>query len=274
MQAPVSVIIPCYRCTDTIARALESVARQSWQAQEIFLVEDCSCDAGQTLALLYRLQQSYAQLPIQVIELERNQGPGGARNAGWSLATCPYLAFLDADDSWHPRKLEIQYQWMAAHPDVVLTTSQTLRLQGGERVTELTPMPKSHAIRGRSLLLFNCFATRAVMLQRNIALRFDPEKRHAEDYLLWLRMVLGGMPAALIELPLAYSYKSDYGVEGISADLWKMHAGELDTFSRVRREGLLSLAAYGVAIAFSSAKFLRRLLLCMLLQRQSAGAKA
>ena len=95
MRCPVSVIIPCYRCADTIERAVESVALQTSPPQEIFLVEDCSDDTGKTLQTLQRLKQIYQdKFEINIIVLKTNNGPGGARNAGWSEATQPYLAFL------------------------------------------------------------------------------------------------------------------------------------------------------------------------------------
>jgi len=104
MQAPVSVIIPCYRCADTIGRAVESMIWQTLPPKEILLVEDYSQDEGKTLASLYDLQRKFQdKITIKVIPLLKNGGPGGARNTGWDEAQQPYLAFLDADDSWHPR---------------------------------------------------------------------------------------------------------------------------------------------------------------------------
>ena len=64
-RAPVSVIIPCYRCTQTIARALASIARQTLAPEEVLLVEDCSNDGGKTLDLLYRLLQEYQDYQVE-----------------------------------------------------------------------------------------------------------------------------------------------------------------------------------------------------------------
>src|SRR5690606_29412442 len=58
---------------------------------------------------------------IRVVPLELNGGAAAARNAGWNSATGKYVAFLDADDTWHPQKIEVQYKWMEAHPEVGLT---------------------------------------------------------------------------------------------------------------------------------------------------------
>lgn len=260
MRSPVSVVIPCYRCADTIGRAVESVIMQTLPPEEIILVEDCSNDGGRTAAALQQLQQSYQnKAVIKIIALPRNRGPGGARNAGWSEAGQPYVAFLDADDSWHACKLEVQYQWMAMHPAVTLTGHQSRQMENGRPPEELPGAPVARVIRGRALLLSNRFPARSVMLRRDNSYRFDPAKRYAEDYLLWLQIVLHGGQAVLLELPLAYSYKADFGGVGLSGNAWEMEKGELDTYTRIFREGLISWAAYIGCVMISLLKFLRRL---------------
>ena len=105
-QESISVIIPCYRCSDTIERAVASVVAQTLQPAEVILVDDCSGDG--TLATLNKIQAHYPQGWVQVIECSVNGGAGTARNAGWAAATQTYLAFLDADDIWLPEKLKSQ----------------------------------------------------------------------------------------------------------------------------------------------------------------------
>ena len=79
--APVSVVIPCYRCAATIKRAVQSVLAQTVLPAEIILVDDFSDDAGQTLGALHEMQRLDARLPIRLISLRQNGGPGTARNA-------------------------------------------------------------------------------------------------------------------------------------------------------------------------------------------------
>ncbi len=79
--APVSVIIPCYRATLTIDRAITSVARQSLRPIEIIFVDDGSGDA--TVDMLYAIQGRYGGDWIKVIPLPVNGGPSVARNIGW-----------------------------------------------------------------------------------------------------------------------------------------------------------------------------------------------
>ncbi len=260
MAAEISVIIPCYRCADTIERAFDSVARQTLRPKEVILVEDCSNDGGKTIGKLNELRDRYKGSldSVVVVRHERNAGPAASRNTGWDRAAQPYIAFLDADDSWHPNKLEIQYAWMTSHSDAVLTGHSTVYLETEDPLPELPAQWVVRPVRKYLLLLSNRFPTRSVMLLRDVAFRFDPAKRHAEDYLLWLRIVLSGKNAYKLELPLAYSYKPEFGAGGLSKNLWTMERGELDTFRQLYRSGDISWLALMLVAGFSLVKFLRR----------------
>lgn len=260
MQSPVSVIIPCYRCADTIERAVESVINQTLPPKEILLVEDCSEDAGITLALLYQLQQKFqGEISLSVIPLKQNGGPGSARNIGWDAAKGIFIAFQDADDAWHPRKLEFQYHWMQSHPEVALSGHGTTRLETNEVPdTSIGPL-NSYSINAFKLLLSNRFPARSVMIRKDIPFHFSPGKRYAEDYLLWLQIVLTGYRACYLDASLAFSYKADFGGAGLSRHLWKHEQGELATFGQLYREGLISIVTYIAVSALSFLKFLKRL---------------
>lgn len=254
---PVSVIIPCYRCADTIRRAVDSVLAQTLPAHEIILVDDCSND-GKTLDVLEQLRQRYPDANIRILGLEKNGGPGSARNAGWDAATQPYIAFLDADDSWHPEKLEIQYRWMAAHPDVVLTGHPSVMLVDGMTSPKLPDDVVAKRVRKNGLLISNRFPTRSVMLKREVSYRFIPGKRYAEDYLLWLTIVLGGRVAWVLDIPMAYSFKEEFGDGGLTGNLWKSEQGELDTYKRLFLARDISLFALILCSSLSLLKYVRR----------------
>ena len=260
MRAPVSVVIPCYRCSETIDRAVESVIRQTCPPKEILLVEDRSNDGGLTLAALHRLEESHrGHFYIRVIQLNENVGPGCARNEGWNLAQETYISFLDADDSWHERKLELQHQWMDAHPEVMMTGHKSSLWLPANKFAEVSEQLKAQQVHGRAMLISNRFPTRTVMLRRNLPCRFDSTKRHAEDYLLWLQIVLGGWQAWFIDATLAYSYKEEFGKAGLSKHLWQMERGVLDSLHRICGEKLISHTACLFAMLFSILKFIRRL---------------
>lgn len=260
MKAPVSVIIPCYRCDATIERAVRSIVLQTMVPEEVILVEDSSGDDEKTVGALNHVAEKYRGEieTLSVHKLERNRGPSAARNAGWGLARQPYIAFLDADDSWHPKKVEIQYTWMAARAEVALSCHRSAHLGPNQTAPELISAKDWVPVNRKVLLLSNRIATRSVMVKRDVPYRFEVEKKHGEDYYLWLQIVLNGYPAWYLDMPLCYSYESDIGGGNLSADLWKMEKGELDVYRRIFRDGLISPVSYFVLSLISLAKYSRR----------------
>jgi len=100
MTALISCIVPVYNGEKYLADAVESILRQSYQRVEIIIVDDGSTDATATVAGRYGKQIRYLK--------QDNAGPAAARNFGLNAATGEFMAFLDADDLWHPEKLELQ----------------------------------------------------------------------------------------------------------------------------------------------------------------------
>lgn len=258
MYASVSVIVPCYRCADSIQSAIDSVSSQTMLPKEIILIDDFSDDNGETIAALNNAKSKVQNIDVKIIQLAVNCGPGSARNAGWEVATQDYLAFLDADDSWHPKKLELQFKWMLEHSDTILTGHLSVVKKA---VSKLPSMPKkllSHQVSKNQLLLKNYFPTRTVMLKRDIVNRFYPGKRYAEDYFLWLSIVSSGQAAATLNVPMAYSHKEEFGDGGLTGDLWKIQQGVFDTYHRLYSDGHLTYVVYILVCAFSVIKFCYR----------------
>src|SRR5688572_32276770 len=98
--ARVSVIIPARNAGRWIREAIESVLAQTAPAHECIVIDDGSTDDTARVAAEFGA-------PVRVITTG-GRGVAAARNAGAASATGDYLAFLDADDVWLPRKLELQ----------------------------------------------------------------------------------------------------------------------------------------------------------------------
>ena len=256
--APVSVVIPCYRCAATIERAVQSVLAQTVLPAEIILVDDFSDDAGQTLGALHEMQRLDARLPIQLILMTQNGGPGSARNAAWDISVQKYIAFLDADDSWHPKKLEVQWGWMSRHPGVVLSGHGSSIIEEHVAVPEIATEFVAQPIRFNRLLWKNWFSTRSVMLLRDMPLRFNPGKRYAEDFLLWLKIAAQPLETWYIPLDLAFSFKQDFGESGLTADMWKFELGELDCYRQLYAEQAISALMLMGLTSISLMKYARR----------------
>lgn len=259
--APLTVIIPCFRCRETIERAVSSVAAQTWLPQAVILVDDASGDG--TSDMLHGLTGRYPRGWITVLEQAENGGPGVARNVGWAQARTPYIGFLDADDAWHPRKVELQLAWMQAHPDAAFTGTRS-RVCLQEKWD--WPIDDRFAVREISfhrLLVVSLLPTRSVIIRSDVPLRFVPGKRYSEDYLLWLLLLAEGYRGFLIDAPLGVSFKKDFGVSGLSSHLWLMHAEVVDTYRQVREAGYIGTLQYWGLRVIEQLKFLRRLILSM-----------
>lgn len=260
--ALVSVIVPCFLSTKTIRRAVKSIWNQTLRPSEVILVDDCSPDSGQTLKMLYDIQKEYPNDWIKVVPLFVNKGPGNARNIGWEKATQPYIAFLDSDDSWHPKKVEIQYGFMSENENIALSGHDFLYLD--EKEQSYCSLKENYSISqvaSRQLLLSNKFPTPSVMLKNSIPHRFDSGKRYSEDYLIWLQIALNNNEVWKIDLPLTFLYKAPFGEGGLSGNLWRMEKGELNTYLQLRKQKLIGRLSLYCLIVYSLAKYTYRCVL-------------
>ena len=255
---PVSVVIPCYRCAQTIERAVASVAAQTALPLELILVEDGSAD--ETRSALKELFNRHALGWIKLVLIDRNVGAASARNAGWDIAAGRYIAFLDADDSWHPHKLQLQYAFMLSEPGVAVCG------HGHRQIANIVQSPMLGQPIFRKLpafyvLLKNPFITPSFMVRSDLPIRFLTGRRHMEDHLFLMRVATAGLRIAKTRTPLAFIYKNIFGDAGLSADLWIMQRGELENYDILWRQGSISFAAATFLKTYSWLKFFRRYLI-------------
>lgn len=248
----ISVIIPCYQAESTINRCVASVACQTLLPVELIIVNDGSDD--DTIARLLDIQRNWDnRFALKIIHHLDNKGVAVARNTGWQLAKGQWLAFLDADDTWHSDKLAVQSKWMDLHQnaDVSCHTMQMRTLENHSNVV-------SRRLAKKSLLFKNQVLTSTVMLKREIPLRFIESQRYSEDYRLWLQLVFNGYNIYCLAVPMAQRYKASYGVSGLTSKLWLMERGELSNYVAIFKEGHVSLLTFLSACLFSIAKFVKR----------------
>lgn len=256
---PVTAVVPCYRCAATVRRAVASIAGQVSRPAQVILVDDCSNDG--TLEVLRDVQGTLGEHWVTVVALDENRGAGSARNAGWNAASGDYVAFLDADDVWHPRKLEIQYAFMRSRPDIVLSGHAHARITDGASLGRPLADSGHRMISLAQLLLSNRFVTPSAMVRRDIAHRFLEGARHMEDHLLWLEIASSGAPVARLNETLAFVYKPQFGASGLSANLADMEKAELGNYRLLKERGAISATAMRILQGYSLAKFARRLLI-------------
>lgn len=262
--ASVSVVIPCHNNAHTLPITLASVAAQTVPPAEIICVDDGSRD--DTVALLKRLQESlFAPGVMKVIVLPKNVGAAAARNHGMNVATQDYIAFLDADDIWHERKIEIQMGWMQQHPDADFSGHPLCWFRDATsveafRCSVLAALPPPRLISVRDMLISNRFPTPSVILKRSIPLRFSEDLEVAEDYEMWTRIIMEGYAAYFLDLPLMSLQKAPYGDGGLTQDLQLMIDNQMLMLGKFRERGKITWLMYVWLRLFFHARHWRRVL--------------
>lgn len=210
-DALVSVVMPAWNAAAYIASSIESVLGQSHRSLELLVVDDGSSD--DTAAIVGR----YAAADPRICLIRQpNAGVAAARNAGIERARGAYIAFLDSDDWWHPRKLELQVGQMRAHGARVSYAAYQRIAEDGRVLSRVDPPARvTHA----DLLRSNFIGNLTGMYARDLGeARF--ERIGHEDYVFWLRLVRRAGHAIRIEHeePLAF-YLVRAG--SVSADKWR-----------------------------------------------------
>jgi glycosyltransferase involved in cell wall biosynthesis len=178
----VSVVIPAYRASSTLGRALASVRNQTLMPLEILVVDD-----GSEADLATGLGPEFGAIDLLRRE---NGGPAAARNDGLGRVRGDLVGFLDADDFWNPRGLEqLRAPFLAPDPPDVV--------QG--RLLDVWPPEAGLPTPGVPRRSFN---VGAALFRRSALLRiggFDPALRSGEDIDLWVRLRADGAEVCTVE---------------------------------------------------------------------------
>ncbi len=260
--APVSVVVPCYRCGDTIGDAVASIAAQTRRPAEVLLVDDASGD--DTLDALQRVADAYPAGWVKVIASSPNGGPSRARNLGWQQGVQPYIAFLDADDTWVPDKIAWQMAELERDPRIALIAHRMKVAPRGA-----APVPARRAVRAsvigrRRLLLNNPFPTASVILRRDLPFRFNERFRRVEDFLLWAQIGFSGYRCVKLNQVLAYWHKPTFGAAGLSGDLDAMHRAGKEVRRELLAAGLVTRGEHWFARSVGLVRRGRRRMLLLM----------
>lgn len=190
-RTPVALIVPAYNAATTLDAALGSVASQTVPPAEVVVVNDGSSDGTAEIAARWS-----SVLPLQVVSLSDNRGPGQARNEGVRQTTAPVLTFLDADDFLLPDHLHVCLTRYESSRGVVAARGIRWRpgrgLEVGSSPRFTTPPPGRQLewlVRWHSLGTYAVFP-RSVF--ENVG-GFDPTMEGVEDWDLWIRITRTGV---------------------------------------------------------------------------------
>jgi GT2 family glycosyltransferase len=200
----VTVLVPVYDGEAYIAKAIESVLSQSYCDFELLVIDDGSHD--RTPEILAR----YATLDPRVRVLRHdNHGVGYTINRGLHEARGRYIAELGADDLALPGRLQKQCEFLDAHPDYVAVGGYLRIVDSHDRTIGTRTYPTSDERLRATMLLFNPFASPAIMYRREDAIAaggYTTRFATCEDYDFLLRLARRGKVANLAEPMTAYRF--------------------------------------------------------------------
>ena len=227
-QAPdVTFVIAAYNTSETIGRAIASALAQRDVSVEVLVVDDASSD--DTRDVVDRITDRR----VQLIALQQNRGPGGARNAGLEAARGRWIAILDSDDAVEPDRLarmvtraeKASAQIVVDNLDVVSQDGSRERMFPEAELARQTQLTLPAFITSNALFrsTHNYGYMKPVFQRRFLddnALRFDESLRIGEDYIL-LASALARGGRCVVEPNAGYIYHIREG--SISRVLKKHH---------------------------------------------------
>lgn len=244
----ISIITPAWNAASFIEETIHSVINQTYTDWEMIVVDDGSTDNTAEVV------QALAATDSRIKYIHQPNGKQGkARNTAIAVATGKYLAFLDADDAWHPTKLELQVKAMdAGLGDVVFCNGWWLKdTDHPEAYPVHTPQGRQDAdafyqkqLRGYSIPMLSAMVRKEAVLAVD---GFDEDLRvqNAEDYQLWLRLSdagysFYGMPESLFYYRVHPGQSTyDDGMAIIPA-LWAMKRASLKRISEQEKREVIN----------------------------------
>lgn len=226
----VSVVIPTYNRWPMVGEAIESVLAQSYRAWELIVVDDGSNDG--TAARLAQYGSSIRQV------LRQRGGVAAARNYGVGIARGRYVAFLDSDDFWMPKKLEIQAVFMEQHPEVQICQTEEIWVRRGVRVNPKAKHVKPSGDIFRRSLDLCLVSPSAVMITKELFNQFggfDENFPVCEDYDLWLRI---GVDHLVPLIPMCLVVKRGGHNDQLSRSNWGMDRYRVQSLRHLLHNGL------------------------------------
>ena len=236
MKTPiVSVIMPVYNTAKYVQGAIESVLAQTFTDFELLIIDDAGSDHS------IELCRAYDDARIRIIS-QQNRGLAGARNTGIRNARGQFVALLDSDDLWEPKKLERHVAHLRRSPRIGVSFAASTLIDDDGRFLRISQRPKLKNIAPSDIFLRNPVGNGSAPVLRRAVFEdiafvnpareeldyFDDSLRQSEDIECWCRIAL----------------TTDWGFEGIRGAYTRYRINEgglsanvvkqFDTWSRVR----------------------------------------
>ena len=230
-MSTIAAVIPTFNRAGPLRRALDSVVAQTRPPEEVIVVDDGSSDGTHRM-----IESAYPH--VRLVRQE-NRGVAAARNEGIARASSDWIALLDSDDEWRPRKLERQMAALGASPDYRICHTDEIWIRSGRRVNPRTRHAKTGGHIFRRCLPLCAISPSAAVIERSLLLEvdgFDATLPVCEDYDLWLR-ICSRYPVLFVNETLVVKHGGHE--DQLSRRYWGMDRFRIRALERVIEGGRL-----------------------------------
>lgn len=196
----VTVVTPSWNSAKYIQKTVESVQAQTYQNWEMIIVDDCSTD--ETVEIVNSMAKTDSR--IKVLCQKMNAGAGAARTRSVMNGNGRYIAYLDADDIWKPKKLELQIKFMKDNNYAFSCTSYEVINDEGKPLNKFVHMLPEVDYKG--FLMNNLLQTVGIMVDTSIVDKkylVMPNIRRRQDAATWLQVLKAGYKCYGLDIILA-----------------------------------------------------------------------
>ncbi len=182
MKELISIIIPYFKKKKYLEKTIQSIAKQTYQKFEVILIYD-DIDNSDLKFVKYALRKIKNK---KIIINKKNLGVGMSRNLGIKIAQGKFIAFLDADDTWHKDKIKEQVIYMKKNKVDFSYSSYSIN-DKNMKMLKTIKAPKKVMFKD---LLFACNIGLSSVMIKAYLLKYEKftSLKTQEDYLLWLKL--------------------------------------------------------------------------------------
>jgi len=176
-----SILMNCYNCQNDVKKAIESVFSQTYQNWEIIFIDNCSTDKS------FEIAQSFGE-KVKIYQTPKLIPLGEARNFGLKYCDGEFLAFLDTDDIWLPKKLELQNSIFQNKPDVKLIYGGAIWIdEVDNKIGELIPKFSNDYFK-QNLLRYE-INMQSVAIRNDGKIQFRDSHQFSPDFDLFMKII-------------------------------------------------------------------------------------
>ena len=221
-----AVVIPVYNGEAFIVKAIESCLQQTVLPNEIIVIDDASND--NTAAMIHSLNSAL----VRYQHNRQNSGPSFSRNFGMQLASSAWIVFLDADDIFHPQKIEF-IRFCIETNNGIRAIGHSFGIINDQRplLTERwqQSLPKLTFLTADNVLLKNPVVSPALAVSSENRVFFNEQMAYAEDHDFILRTA-EKYGIYFLNMPLCSLQRRSLTPGGTSSNKWKMRKGEMKMY--------------------------------------------